>query len=297
MSRHPLWQITVTCSAPAETRVAAMLEDFFLTPSCSYTPAEMPQPEVSVFMAMPADLLKRSLVDFTRSFIKGCQQKPRLTFKRVRREDWAESWKKHFHPIRIGKTLLIKPSWDKSRPRPGQKTVILDPGLSFGTGQHPTTRFCLHQLAAHGQRHPGHSFLDIGCGSGILSIAAAKLGYAPVRALDHDPDAIRIARANGARNRVARRICLQQADLTKLPLKSGQQFDLICANLTADLLIAARQRITNRLQPAGALVLAGILTAQFPAVQSAYEALGFKLCRARRQQEWQSGLFYRLSTP
>ena len=102
----------------------------------------------------------------------------KIEIAKVKREDWAESWKRHFHPIEIGKTLLVKPSWSKKRPAKNQAVVILDPGLSFGTGQHPTTSFCLHQIA-RGRKNgtPRPSFLDIGTGSGILAIAAAKLGY------------------------------------------------------------------------------------------------------------------------
>ena len=139
----------------------------------------------------------------------------------MRREDWAESWKRHFKPIEIGDALLVKPSWSKRRPRKNQAVVILDPGLSFGTGQHPTTAFCLREIVRlklakergrlarefktrHHADEPSalQSFLDIGTGSGILAIAAAKLGYQPVHAFDFDAEAVRIARANARANRV-----------------------------------------------------------------------------------------------
>ena len=146
--------------------------------------------------------------------------------------------------------------------------VVLDPGLSFGTGQHPTTAFCLRQLVA--RRRPGEaqSCLDIGTGSGILAIAAAKLGYAPVDAFDFDPEAVRIARANARRNGVAARIRFSRQDLTKLPRRSARKYSLVCANLISSLLLAERERILARLQPDGVLVVAGILKEEFAQVQS-----------------------------
>ena len=211
--------------------------------------------------------------------------------KRIRREDWAESWKRHFKPMEIGHALLLKPSWSKRKPRHGQAVVVLDPGLSFGTGQHPTTRFCLEQLAAVRPEDMPRSFLDIGTGSGILAIAAAKLGYRPVEAFDFDPDSVRVARENARRNDVSRRLHLAQADLTKLPSRSPKKFDLVCSNLIYDLLLAERSRILNRVAPGGTLVLAGILTTQFDLVQRAYEEKGWRLIASRTEKEWRSGAF------
>src|SRR5205814_9828492 len=112
----------------------------------------------------------------------------RIKLERVRSQDWSESWKRHFKPLEIGRELLIRPSWSKRRAHKDQAVVVLDPGLSFGTGQHPTTAFCLRQLAT--RRIPGQaqSFLDIGTGSGILAISAARLGYGPIRAIDSDSE-------------------------------------------------------------------------------------------------------------
>src|ERR1019366_8464695 len=152
----------------------------------------------------------------------------RISLLGVSREDWAESWKLHFKPLLIGSALLLKPSWSRRRPGKGQAVVVLDPGLSFGTGRHPTTAFCLRQLVARRRSGESQSCLDIGTGSGILAIAAAKLGYAPVDAFDFDPEAVRIARANARRNGVAARIRFQRRDLTKLPRRSARQYSLIC---------------------------------------------------------------------
>ncbi len=135
------------------------------------------------------------------------------------------------------------------------------------------------------------SFLDIGTGSGILAIAAAKLGYKPVHAFDFDPEAVRVARANARVNQVGRKIKIARGDVTKLPLRPARKFDLVCANLISNLLIAERRRIVAQLNPGGTLVLAGILKSEFAQVQKAFEALGLKLVAAKSEKEWRSGSF------
>ena len=213
----------------------------------------------------------------------------RLSARRIPRENWAESWKRHFQPLEISRNLLVLPSWSRVKPKPGQVVVVLDPGLSFGTGHHATTGFCLAQLAL--RRRPGtaQSLLDAGCGSGILAIAANKLGYSPVMAFDFDPDAVRVAKENAAVNAVA--INISRHDLTKLPVAVRKPFDVVCANLMYDLLIQERDRLLARLAPAGTLVLAGILQRQFPAVRRAYEEAGLKLVAQKLAGEWRSGAF------
>lgn len=215
----------------------------------------------------------------------------KIEITRVKREDWAESWKKHFKAIEIGRALLVKPSWIKKSPRPGQVVVILDPGLSFGTGQHATTSFCLGQIARLADKTLAKSFLDIGTGSGILAIAAVKLGFQPVHAFDFDPESVRVAKANARVNQVSKRLKIFPGDVTKLPVKAAKQFDLVCANLISNLLIAQKKKISARVKPGGTLVLAGILAAEFVEVQRAFEALGLKLVASKVEKEWRSGSF------
>ncbi len=173
---------------------------------------------------------------------------------------------------------------------------MLDPGLSFGTGQHATTRFCLGEIVRsrpHSKTSDSakRSFLDMGTGSGILAIAAAKLGYSPVEAFDFDPDCVRIARENAALNQLESRVTIHQQDVTRLPTKAKTRFNVVCANLIYDLLIAEAERIASRLQPGGVLILAGILSSQFAEVQSAYESVGLRLMRSKSEKEWCSGAF------
>ena len=296
--REPLWKISIPVAAEAEEAVSELLESVFGTPPVAWHDVRTGRTVISSYVVNPRDWsteareqIKDGLARIRRSGLALGRTQIQAT--RLRHEDWANSWKRHFQAMEFGRALLVKPSWVRRRPRVGQQVVVLDPGLSFGTGQHPTTGFCLDQIVAHRKADKPQSFLDIGTGSGILAIAAAKLGYRPVEAYDADPDAVRIARANARQNGVARQLVIAQRDLTREPARTAQKFDMVCANLVLDLLLSERARIVNRLSPGGALVLAGILRTQFPAVARAYGQLGLRLQARRKQNEWQSGIFVR----
>jgi ribosomal protein L11 methyltransferase len=151
--------------------------------------------------------------------------------------------------------------------------------------------FCLQQLVARLKTGPPGSFLDIGTGSGILAIAAARLGYYPIRAIDVDAEAIRVARENAKQNGVLDRIRITRQDLARWPRKSPTQYGLICANLNGDLLLQEADRIVSRLLPAGRLILAGILRRQFAQVRSHFAKAGLRLAASRTGKEWRSGAF------
>jgi ribosomal protein L11 methyltransferase len=296
VKRTALWRVSITTTREAEDAVAQLLERAFGQPPSSYTDAESQLAVVSVYVSIIPDwsqARQRALATSLRQIVRsGLELGPgKITRKRIRRQDWAGSWKRHFKPVEIGSALLLKPSWSRRRPRKGQAVIVLDPGLSFGTGRHPTTDFCLRQLVAQLRSGAPQSCLDIGTGSGILAIAAAKLGYAPVHAFDFDTESIRVARANAQRNGVAARIRFQRQDLTKLPRRDLRQYSLVCANLMASLLLAERRRILARLREDGVLVVAGILENQFALVQRTFELAGLRLLAARTQKEWRSGAF------
>lgn len=298
MKTGPLLQVSVLVTAEAEEAVCALMSEVFGLPASSYLDVESGRITASVYLDNPSawSPLKRSRLLACLRRAEDCGLRARsgkISVRKLRREDWAESWKRHFKPISIGSALLVKPSWSKRAPRRGQSVVVLDPGLSFGTGQHPTTRFCLEQLVAARRTDQDQSFLDMGTGSGILAISAAKLGYRPVEAFDFDPDAIRIARGNASTNRVSRRIRFGAQDLSRLPLRPARRHDVICANLIADLLLTERARVLARLAPGGTLVLAGILRTQFAVVQRAYESAGLQLKERRMENEWESAAFVR----
>jgi ribosomal protein L11 methyltransferase len=294
----PLWKVSVATTLEAEEAVLEMLGGIFNQAASAYFDFEKKISCVTVFLPQKIQPEVLQKLQEGLSTIKDCGLEigaGKITNGKVRREDWAESWKRHFKPIEIGNTLLIKPDWSKQRPRPGQAVVILNPGLSFGTGQHPTTQFCLEEIARNADRMlKGRqmSFLDIGTGSGILAIAAAKLGFYPVYAFDFDPEAVRAARVNVTANGV--KIKLSRGDVAKIPPNPKQQYSFICANLISNLLIKERKRMVAHLKSGGILVLAGILKTEFSAVQLAFEKCGLKMIRARNEKEWRSGSFYRV---
>ena len=297
MGNQPfLYRISARVHREAEDAVSELLSARCRQTATAYAPHETNLSIVSVFYPAgqkPAN----STLTALRAGLKeiqanGLQIAPgTVASGRIRRENWAESWKRHFKPLEIGKSLLIKPSWSRQKPARGQQAVILDPGLSFGTGHHPTTAFCLEQLVRCHKSGQKCAFLDIGTGSGILAIAAAKLGYAPVHAFDYDADAVRIARENADRNQVSERIRFARQDLASAPMTAHRRYDVICANLEYDSLLRFRQKIAHRLSPDGTLVLAGILKSQFDQIQKAYLQTGLKLLKTKALKEWQSGAF------
>jgi ribosomal protein L11 methyltransferase len=296
------WRISVRTSQEAAEAVGEMLEVRYGQSASSYTDARTGATVVSVFVQEePASSHKiRSELAAELARIRGCRLEigpGRISMAKVRREDWAESWKRHFRPIEVGERLLIKPSWSRRRGRSKQAVVVLDPGLSFGTGQHPTTAFCLEQLAA--RRRPGirQSCLDIGTGSGILAIAAAKLGYRRVEGFDYDGEAVRSARANACRNRVSRGTCFWQGDVTRKRSGGRRGYSVVCANLVSNLLLKESNVIAKLVEPGGLLVLAGILKSEFQEVRARYEAAGWRLVAGRTEKEWRSGAFERREKP
>lgn len=198
---------------------------------------------------------------FGRSFGEASQ---RLVEQGLADQDWERSWLDRFQPMRFGEHLWVCPAGQRPPRAAGQVLVDLDPGLAFGTGTHPTTALCLEWL----DRHPPVDcrVLDFGCGSGILAIAALKLGAAAVWAADIDPQALWATRENARRNRVAERLN------TGLPADvKGQRFAVLLANILANPLIELAPRLAEVLEPGGRLVLSGILSEQADAVRRAYE--------------------------
>jgi ribosomal protein L11 methyltransferase len=296
MKNKQLWRISVSTTLEAEDAVTELLGTIFNCNASSYFNVETQTSIVSVYFSEKWFLSREVREEISSGLkrIKNCGLKigaGKIKISRVRREDWAESWKRHFKPIEIGGALLVKPSWSKLRGRKNQAVVVLDPGLSFGTGQHPTTEFCLREIVRCRKSGMPQLFLDIGTGSGILAISAAKLGYKLVRAFDFDPEAVRVAQANARANNVHNKVQIKRGDVAKLPEKPKEQFDLVCANLISNLLMAERSKIAAQLKSGGTLVLAGILKAEFMEVQRGFESLGLKLVSARSKREWRSGSF------
>jgi ribosomal protein L11 methyltransferase len=211
-----------------------------------------------------------------------------IEVKSIPNENWKESWKVYFHVERVSPRIVIKPTWEPYTPLPEDCVIEIDPGMSFGTGQHATTKGCLQFLDSLAS--PGMSFLDLGCGSGILSIAAAKLGYTPITALDIDPDSVRIAKENLSDNHVDPCVEVMVADVSTW--EAPQQYAVVVANILAPVLLANAERIATAVVPqTGILILAGILTEQYASICERYEALGFKEIKQITEAEWTSGYF------
>ena len=210
----------------------------------------------------------------------------------LKKEDWAEVWKKYFHILHISERLVVKPSWLDYDPGP-EVVVEIDPGMSFGTGQHATTAYCLKMIDRLAGQEGVNSFLDAGCGSGILSIAASKLGYDPVDAFDNDPDAIMVAAENIEKNIImGDAINLSVADVAGFRAREGG-YDVVAANILGHVLKATRQTIYSYVRPGGCLILAGILKEEFADLAEAFCELGMTLEDSFSEKEWTSGLFIR----
>ena len=297
MSSPPLWELSARVPSAHEDALAALFEHALGVAPTVYAEVRTGRSRVSFYGQESREQMEARRL-LLRKTLQACIAVdpgfpcPRFRMLRVRREDWAESWKRHFQPIEVSDRLLIRPSWSRRKARRGQRILVLDPGLSFGTGQHPTTLFCLQELDDTARRRPGFSLLDAGTGSGILALAAAKLGAGKVEAFDFDPVAVGVAQANARRNRLDGSLTIRRRDLTRMSV-TGPGWDVICANLTADLLETHVGKLAARLQHDGILVLAGILRSQFPAVEDACRRGGLILRRSRVGGEWRSGSFAR----
>jgi ribosomal protein L11 methyltransferase len=207
-----------------------------------------------------------------------------LQTRLVHEVDWADAWKRHFPVLRVGRHLVIRPTWRRHRREEGDVVLALDPGMAFGTGLHPTTRLCLamlEQVADRGDIH-GCRVLDVGTGSGILAIAAARLGAREVLGVDTDPIAIEATTANARRNRVARHVRAREGSLP-----TGEPpFDLVLANLIATLLVRLAAELHGELRAGGTLVASGIFVDRESEVREAFERVGLEVMARAAEGDW-----------
>jgi ribosomal protein L11 methyltransferase len=202
--------------------------------------------------------------------------------------NWAEAWKSHFSLLRVGRNLIIKPPWIPYTPSKADLVIELDPGMAFGTGHHPTTRMCLEAL--EDLVRPGTRVLDVGTGSSILSIAAAKLGAASVLGLDIDPTALKVARKALQANSVQDKVALVHGSLPhpKIPPSS---YDLLVANISAKVVQDLSHHLRAAVRPGGCVITAGFLDTQEADVAASFKALGLSIARRSTAADWVSLVF------
>lgn len=222
---------------------------------------------------------------------------PEPSVRTLVEKDWAEAWKQQYHLQRIGRRTVIVPAWEEHVSEPDEITIRLEPGMAFGTGLHPTTRLCLRALEAH--LTPGSTALDVGAGSGVLSIAAAKLGARSVQALDADLSAVTAARENVAMNGVSEQVAVQHGTLPggspvphhfvaggALELLDSGHFDLILINILAPVILSLAPSLAARLAPDGRLVAAGLIESQEAEIREAFRKQGLEVIERAQEKDW-----------
>ena len=208
----------------------------------------------------------------------------RVTSRPVPARRWARAWRGHVRPVRVGR-LLVRPSWIRVPVRPGAVALTIDPGMAFGTGLHPSTRLCLRALLRYLPTREGAAVFDVGTGSGILAIAAARLAAPRVWAVDSDPVAVAVARVNARLNGVARRVrVVQGTGVVRAEGRAG----LILANLIAETIVSLLPTIRRRLLPGGVFVGSGIIAGRLTAVLRAAKAAGLMRLRVLAEGEWRA---------
>ncbi len=222
---------------------------------------------------------------------------PEPTIRELAEADWAEAWKQQYHLLRVGRRVVIVPAWESYDPTPAEVVIRLEPGMAFGTGLHPTTRLCLEAIEQ--RLSPGQTVLDVGTGSGILAIAAAKLGGSPVLAIDADPQAVTVAQQNVALNGVANQVQVRHSSLPGggempvyfvlehplEPLDAGQ-FHLVAVNILAPVIVGMAHALAARLAPGGCVVAAGLVDSQEEEVTAAFHAQGLEIVNRAQEKDW-----------
>ena len=237
---------------------------------------------VSVYL--PADDNCAEQLEFIRDRLAASEIDGKVELVGVNEEDWADSWKQYYKPLRIGRRVVVVPHWEEYAPKGDDIIVRMDPGMAFGTGTHETTRLVMQLLEDYTKE--GCRLLDVGCGSGILAICAAKLGAGFCRAYDIDPVAVKVAQDNVQINKVDDRIECDQSDLLANVSVEGGKYDIICANIVADIIIRMSGEVASFMKDDGVLLASGIISSRGDDVVKALEAGGLKVIDSHTDNDW-----------
>jgi len=199
----------------------------------------------------------------------------------VREEDWSNTWKKYYKPMKVSDRIVIKPSWETYNKKKGQVILTLDPGMAFGTGTHETTMLCMQAIDQY--IRPDHSLIDIGCGTGVLSIGALLLGAKAATAIDLDGNAVEIARKNAQINKVLDRMTLVHGNLLD---EIEGSYDIVVANIIADVIIELSQYVTNYIKAGGLFISSGIIHERLDEVIEQIESVGLIIEKVEKMGEW-----------
>ncbi len=204
---------------------------------------------------------------------------------RVHEQDWANSWKTYFKPVKVSESVVIKPTWEAYQPLEGEHVIEIDPGMAFGTGNHETTRMCVQLLEEYVEE--GMCVVDAGCGSGILSVATAMFGAKQVYALDLDPVAVEVTRENAVLNHCEDRITVRKSNLLDA-LEPEVRADIVVANIIADIVILLNEQVQNILRHNGMYICSGIIDSRVEDVKRSLEQKGFRIIQILSDGEWRA---------
>ncbi|MDP9236093.1 MAG: 50S ribosomal protein L11 methyltransferase [Chloroflexota bacterium] len=288
-------EIIATVAAPDAERAAALLRDFVEPGVWLESPFTQPDMEsgaivdrgaavrIHAYVAENAGALE--IERAARAALSAAAIEGEVSAGPVADEDWAESWKQHFHVERFGRGLVIVPSWREYDAEPDDVVLTLDPGMAFGTGQHETTRMCLEAIERHVRA--GMRVLDVGCGSGILSVAAARLGATAVQAIDIDPNCIRITRENARANAVGDVIRAECTATGDAPLGAyAGEADVVVANIIARVIVDLARPLVGAMAPGGRLIASGIIGEREGDVTRALTEAGARVVSSRWMGDW-----------
>ena len=237
--------------------------------------------KVSVSIYVPDERPLGEYLSFLRERFSANDIKAEIETVGLSEEDWAENWKQYYHPIKIGRVVIV-PAWEKYEAKDDEITILMDPGMAFGTGTHETTRLVIGLLDKYIEK--GDRVLDVGCGSGILSIAASKLGASAARAYDIDPVAVRVTAENIKDNGITNVEC-DVSDLLS-NVDREKKYDIICANIVADIIIRMAPDVGELLAPDGVLFVSGIIDERADEVMKVLYECGYEEIETFHENGW-----------